>query len=300
MARARSRRRRAGCARASPRAVDDDRRVPLGVSDEPATAGREVLHVPRRVGCREPIAVDDKHVGRPSRCEDAPIGEAHGARRDRCEPRYGRFEAEHVGYPLGQQSGRVVGAAERQEVRAAVAAAGHHERGADHGLDRGAPLRVRRRGEHELGLQILVEGQVEEDVERVAAHLGSDLGHRAVEPRSVPVVAHGLDGQHGPHEDEGPARRVGDLAAHLFTHRGVAEAGVARDGGEGERVAEARHLVEEEGGAELEVGPLAVAGEHRVDRQAVADRRFGELEAPSPTVGGVGHHREGVQVHRPG
>ena len=68
---------------------------------------------------------------------------------------------------------------------------------------------------------------------------------------------------------------------------------------EGQRVAEGRHLVEQERRPEREVDARAVGGEHRVEGETVLGGVLGELEAARPAVGCVGHARERVEVHGP-
>ena len=79
-------------------------------------------------------------AGAPGR-EHAAVGDAVRRGGDRREPRDRLLERQHVGHPLGEQPGREVGAAERQQVRAAVAAAGHHD-GDCASSSRSRPVRV--------------------------------------------------------------------------------------------------------------------------------------------------------------
>ena len=103
--------------------------------------------------------------------------------------------------PLREQPRRVVGAAEREQVRPAVAAAGHHDRRPDERLGRGPALRVGRRAQHELRAEVFGEREVEERVERIGVPLLGDLGDRAVE---VSLVFGSLDRL----DARAPARRT--------------------------------------------------------------------------------------------
>ena len=77
-----------------------------------------------------------RSAARPGASVPRSVMPARG-RRDRREAGDRLFDRQHVGHPLGEQPRGVVGAAEREQVRAAVAAAGHHDRRPDQRLGRG-------------------------------------------------------------------------------------------------------------------------------------------------------------------
>jgi hypothetical protein len=58
----------------------------------------------------------------------AAVAEAAHQGRHRGEAKDRLLQAEWVGDPVGQQTGRVVGTDEGSQMRAAVAGAGHHQR----------------------------------------------------------------------------------------------------------------------------------------------------------------------------
>ena len=188
--------------------------------------------------------------------------------------------------PLGEESRRVVGAAEAQEVRAAVAAPGHHQR-----------MRHERRGGGPMP-RVLGGAASANWASRSSA---SDTSRKAssssrpspsIAASSVTLrptkradsAANPLARDQRPEEHE-RVTTAGDVGAHGVAHGGIAECGAALVVGEHERAPEARHVVEEEGVPECEVRALAVDRVHRVHGQPVRRQLVGELEAALPTVG---------------
>ena len=147
----------------------------------------------------------------------------------------------------------------------------------------------RRRGAHELGLEVLRQREVEEGIERVDAELVGDLLHAAPEEPLVLGLCDRLHAEGVPREHEGAATRVGELGPHLLSQRGVAQSALAFGRRERQRVAEARHLVEQERRPEREVHALPIGREHRMQLEAVARGRLRELQTALPSVGRVGH-----------
>ena len=184
-------------------------------------------------------------------------------------------------------------------MRAPVTRAGHDDRIAQQARGALAEVVARRHLEHELRLQVLGEREIEEAVERVLPALGGELGDGATDPRAVRRVAHPLDRDHVPHEDEGAPRGIGELAPHALAHGRLEEAARARRGWQRQGLAEARQLVEEEGRAEGQVRAEPVGGEHGMDARALAPRLVREGEARLPAVGAGGEERrEGLDLER--
>jgi hypothetical protein len=169
-------------------------------------------------------------------------------RRHHRELRDGLLERQRIGRPLGEEARRVVGAREREHVRAAVARAGHADRIA-HQLGRRRVARaVLGRAHEELRRQVLGEREVEERIERRLAHR---VGHVADVHADEPLV---LGPRHRLDEDR-PARRsrrgprIGELREQLRAPWGSARRR-ARSEAPGRASAARSESVEQERGVE--------------------------------------------------
>jgi hypothetical protein len=90
---------------------------------------------------------------------------------------------------------------------------------------------------------------------------------------------------------------IGELGPHLLSQQRVTQTELAFGRRERQRVAKARHLVEQERRPEREVHALAIGCEHRMQLEAVPRGRLRELQTALPTVGRVGHRAQRVEMY---
>ena len=251
---------------------------------------------------REVLAVDER--ARRPRCPGASVPRSvipYAAAGDRREPRDRRSSVQHVGHPLREQPGREVGAAEREQVRAAVGAAGHRRPASGSSpRSRLGAFGVGGAREHELRLEVLGEREVEERVERVGARAPrrsrSPCGRGTARARAAP-----------PSRPAAPATRT-RTSARAGRRSRRASGRAARDRA-GAAIACRRRA------ASACRGTLGISSNRNVEPSekcapcrlvanigwiaspsACAASR--ELEAARPAVGRVRHARERVEVHR--
>src|SRR5437870_4693619 len=189
-----------------PHAIDDDMIDPGGDRLDARTTVRKVVHQLARL-VRDGLGIEDGDVGHHPRGDEAAIVEVVHPRGLAGEPMDRLFQRHHLlfAHPVTQQSGAVVIAVMRMRTRAAIA-------GPDHGIVRAEDLLLRLRigaalDDLEQGVQVLVDGQVEEGIDRALALLLGDVLDALALERLVLL----LGGQIDLHEVPAPV----EIAARL-------------------------------------------------------------------------------------
>src|SRR5579875_3499863 len=155
-------------------AIDDDGIDADGAAPDLHRAARKVANRLARLRC-DPLRIEDRDVGGLAQGDKAAIDEIVHQRGPAGQPVYGLFERHDLllAHPIAQQLRAVVLSIGRVRPRAAVA-------GADHGIARAENCALRLRiviavDADELGLQILVERQVEKRIDRALALRAGDF-----------------------------------------------------------------------------------------------------------------------------
>ena len=140
----------------------------------PARTGGEVAEHASGAD-REARAVEQHEVGGGAGADLAAVPQPDGRGRHRGQAPHGLLEGELVVDVLGEHAGRVVGAAEGVDVRAAVARARHGQRVAEQEADDVTVLLADRSVDDEHRLEVLAQRELEEGVERVRARLAGEV-----------------------------------------------------------------------------------------------------------------------------